>query len=462
MAPATRGRQAGAVTVVGGGAGTEPRRLHAGAAEVLQRRAAGALADAGLRPGQRLPVSLAPSPTVVVLALAAIRVGVVPVVVNPTLLAHERDLIERDADPALVVDTTSAATALLAGREADLAPSPLARPMHYTSGTTGRPKGVWSGTFDEPTGAAWVVEETSLWRMDADDVHLVCGPLHHSAPLRFAAMTLLAGGAIVVPGGFAAGTFAAALADHRVTSTFVVPAHLQRLLRQDGSGARALDTGSLRLVAHAGAPCPEPLKRRAIEVFGEDVLWEFYGATEGQVTACSSPAWLERPGTVGRARPGRAVVADADGLLWCTVPAHARFSYWRDDTATAAAWRGDAFTVGDAGRLDEDGYLFLEGRRGEILITGGVNVAPLEVERAISSCAGVDDVAVFGVDDEHWGQRVCAAVVGTATPAAVQDHVRARLSAYKCPKEVVVVDHIPRNATGKVRRATLAADLGLV
>ena len=449
------------MTVVGG-AGVDPRPLAAGPAEVLQRRVAGALADAGLVPGQRLLVGLPPSPAVVVLALAAVRVGIVPVVVNPALLPAERALVEGDADPALVVDTPSAAAALLAGREAELAPSPLARPMHYTSGTTGRPKGVWSGTFDESTGAAWVAEETALWRMDADDVHLVCGPLHHSAPLRFAAMTLLAGGTIVVPGAFRTGTFADALAGHRVTSTFVVPSHLQRLLGGGDAGAAALDTGSLRLVAHAGAPCPEPLKRRAIEVFGDDVLWEFYGATEGQVTACSSPAWLERPGTVGRVRPGRAVVADPDGLLWCSVPPHARFSYWRDPAATAAAWRGDAFTVGDAGRLDADGYLFLEGRRGEILITGGVNVAPLEVERVIGSCAGVDDVAVFGVDDERWGQRVCAAVVGTATPAAVLDHVRAHLSAYKCPKEVVVVDRIPRTTTGKVRRATLAADLGLV
>jgi long-chain acyl-CoA synthetase len=313
---------------------------------------------------------------VVVLALAALRSGIVPVVVDPGLLPSERARVEGDADPALVVDSPAAAGALLAGPEAELAPVPLARPMHYTSGTTGRPRGVWSGTWDEATGAAWVAEETALWGIDGDDVHLVCGPLHHSAPLRFALMTLLAGGTVVVPGGFDAPGFAAALARHRVTSTFVVPAHLQRLLGRDGPGAAGLVRRSLRLVAHAGAPCPEPLKRTAIDAFGVDVLWEFYGATEGQCTACSSPEWLERPGTVGRARPGRALTADADGLLWCSVPPTGRFSYWRDDAATAAAWRGDAFTVGDAGRLDEDGYLFLEGRRGEILITGGVNVAP--------------------------------------------------------------------------------------
>ena len=444
-----------------GGAARSATRLGAGRAEDLQRRVAGSLAAAGVGPGDRVLVSLPPSPAVVVVALAAVRRGVVPVMVNPALLPSERAVVEADADAALVVDTPGAAAALLTGPPADLAPVPLARPMHHTSGTTGRPKGVWSGTFDEATGAAWVAEETSLWGMAADDVHLVCGPLHHSAPLRFALMTLLAGGDVVVPGSFDAAGFARALPEHGVTSTFVVPAHLQRLLGPDGPGAGALDTTTLRLVAHAGAPCPEPLKRRAIEAFGEEVLWEFYGATEGQCTACSTPAWLERPGTVGRARPGRSLSVDPDGLLWCGVPPHARWTYWRDEAATAAAWRGDAFSVGDAGRIDADGYLFLEGRRGEVVITGGVNVAPLEVERVLASCDGVEDVAVFGVDDERWGQRVCAAVVGTATPAAVVAHARAHLTSYKCPKDVVVVGAIPRNATGKVRRATLAADLGL-
>lgn len=448
---------------IGGGAGWSPgaERLPWAAAEAAQRRVAGGLREAGLGPGDRLLVALPTSTTVVVLALGAVRSGIVPVMVNPALLPHERALVEADAAAALVVDTPAAAAAVLQGPPVELAPVPLARPMHYTSGTTGAPKGVWSGTFDEATGAAWVREETSLWGLGADDVHLVCGPLHHSAPLRFAAMTLLAGGDAVVPGSFDADGFAAALTDHRVTSTFVVPAHLQRLLGPGGPGPERLTTSSLRLVAHAGAPCPEPLKRRAIDTFGADVLWEFYGATEGQCTACSSPEWLSRPGTVGQARPGRSLAVDPDGLLWCTVAPHARFTYWRDDAATAAAWRDDAFTVGDAGRLDDEGYLFLEGRRGEIIITGGVNVAPLEVERAISACPGIDDVAVFGVDDERWGQRVCAAIVGTATSERVMAHARERLSAYKCPKQILVVDAIPRNPTGKLRRATLAADLGL-
>ncbi len=394
------------------------------------------------------------------LAMGAARSGVVPVMVNPALLPHERAVVESDIDPGLVVDGPRSAAALLAGRPTALADVPLVRPMHLTSGTTGRPKGVWSGAPDELAGAAWVDEETELWGFAADDTHLVCGQLHHSAPLRFAAMTLLAGGDVVVPGTFDPATFATSLAAG-VTTTFVVPAHLQRLLGPGSAGAAEFDTSSLRLVAHAGAPCPEPLKRLAIDAFGPSVLWEFYGSTEGQCTACDTPTWLEHPGTVGRARPGRSLATDEDGSLWCTVPPHARFTYWRDAAATAAAWRGNAFTVGDAGRLDAEGHLFLEGRRGEIIITGGVNVAPLEVERALGTCPGVHDVAVFGLDDERWGQRVCAAVVGGASPGEVLAHARTTLAAHKRPKQVLVVPAIPRNANGKVSRATLAADLGL-
>lgn len=419
----------------------------------------------GLGPGDRVLVSLAPAPEVVVLALGAARSGVVPVMVNPGLLPHERAVVEADVDAALVVDHPRLAAALLAGPPTAVADVPLVRPMHLTSGTTGRPKGVWSGGPDERAGAAWVEEETALWGFADDDVHLVCGPLHHSAPLRFAAMTLLAGGDVIVPGAFAVETFVAALAAG-VTTTFVVPAHLQRLLGRGSAGGggmdtSAMDTSSLRLVAHAGAPCPEPLKRLASDTFGTSALWEFYGATEGQCTSCDTPTWLERPGTVGRARPGRSLAVDEDGTVWCSVPPHARFTYWRDEAATAAAWRGDAFTVGDAGRLDADGHLFLEGRRGEIIITGGVNVAPIEVERALGTCPGVHDVAVFGLEDERWGERVCAAVVGEATAAQVLAHAAGTLAAHKRPKQVLVVPVIPRNANGKVRRATLAADLGL-
>jgi long-chain acyl-CoA synthetase len=189
-------------------------------------------------------------------------------------------------------------------------------------------------------------------------------------------------------------------------------------------------------------------------------VWEFYGSTEGQFTACSPADWLAHPGTVGRARPGRRLATDPDGTVWCEVPHFARFTYWRDPDKTAAAWRGDTFTVGDLGRLDGDGYLWLDGRREDLLISGGVNVYPLEVERALAACPGVEEVAVFGVPDQQWGTRVCAAVVGPVEVDELRAYARERLAPAKRPKEVVKLTALPHTDRGKVRRSTLAAELG--
>ncbi|HTC85272.1 MAG TPA: fatty acid--CoA ligase family protein, partial [Candidatus Acidoferrum sp.] len=230
-----------------------------------------------------------------------------------------------------------------------------------------------------------------------------------------------------------------------------------RLLSQPGAPG---DLDSLRLLIHAGSPCPAGLKRAAIERARDGAVWEFYGSTEGQFTACSSDEWLARPGTVGRARAGRRLTVDR-GVIWCQVPSHARFEYWRDPEKTGSAWRDDAFTVWDLGRLDEDGYLFIDGRRSDLIISGGVNVYPAEVERVLLQMPSVEEVAVFGVDDERWGQRVCAAVVGPVEPKEVERFARGHLASYKCPKEVICVTEMPVSATGKVRRSTLAADLGL-
>ncbi len=228
---------------------------------------------------------------------------------------------------------------------------------------------------------------------------------------------------------------------------FCVPAHLQRLFAHWDRARAHPDLSCFRLVAHAGAPCPEWVKRRLIEEFPAGSTWEFYGSTEGQFTACRSEEWLERPGTLGRARPGRVMTVDEDGHLWCVVPPHARFTYLGDPEKTAAAWRetpdGPAFTVGDLGRIDDDGYVFLDGRREDLIISGGVNVYPAEVEQVLGEVAGVDDIAVFGVDDEQWGQRVCAAVVGPVDDAALDAHAREHLAPAKRPKEYHRLDVAP-------------------
>lgn len=437
--------------------------LTAAQSEAQQRRVAGGLEERGLGRGDRVALLTTSSGRMLSAILGALRVGIVPVLLNHGLLEHERDVLLADADPQLVVDDEGLAL-LLEAAPVELAPMPLARPMHYTSGTTGHPKGVWSGILEEGDAAALAAEERDLWQFAPDDRHLVCSPFHHSVGIRFGGGTLLAGGTVLIMGKFDASIAAQAIVDHHPTTTFMVPAHLQRFF----SLAAVPDLRGFRLLAHAGAPCPVPLKQRAIDAFGRDRVWEFYGSTEGQFTACSADDWVSHPGTVGRARPGRALSVDDDGTIWCDVPRHGRFEYWRDPVKTAGAWRPSpdpeaygSFTVRDLGRVDEEGFLYLDGRRDDLIITGGINVYPAEIEAALVDHAGVEEVAVFGVEDDRWGQRVCAAVVGDVGPEDLVRFARGRLAAYKCPKEVFVVDELPHTTTGKLQRGRLVDVLGL-
>jgi acyl-CoA synthetase (AMP-forming)/AMP-acid ligase II len=370
----------------------------------------------------------------------------------------ERDALMADAEVSLAVLDDEGLSGLLGGEPAELAPYPLARPMHYTSGTTGRAKGVWSGVLDDAAARRLFDDEADLWGFDAADTHLVCSPMYHSVSVRFAAGTLLRGGRLVVMSHFDAGVCAVVVRRYRPTTTFLAPTALARLLHHDDA-PDMLDP--FRLVVHAGSPCPPALKWEAIARARPGALWEFYGSTEGQFTVCSPEEWIERPGTVGRARPARRLAVDDDGTVWCRCPTFARFRYWHDEDATAAAWRGDMFTVGDVGRLDADGYLFLDGRRDDLVITGGVNVYPAEVEAVLAEAPGVVETAVFGVTDPTWGERVCAAVVGGVDEAALRHHAATRLAPYKRPKQYYRVAELPRTATGKLRRRALPEVLGL-
>ncbi|HZU79556.1 MAG TPA: fatty acid--CoA ligase family protein, partial [Acidimicrobiales bacterium] len=284
----------------------------------------------------------------------------------------------------------------------------------------------------------------------------VCSPLYHSVSVRFAGGTLLRGGTVLVLRRFDADLAARTLASERPTTTFMAPTALGRVLRSDGAPPHL---SSLRLLVHAGSACPPALKEAAMARTGPGVVWEFYGSTEGQFTVCPPEQWLAHPGTVGRARPGRRLSVDDDGTVWCEAPSFARFAYWRNPVATAAAWRGDAFTVGDLGRLDEEGFLYLDGRREDLVISGGVNVYPAEVEAVLAGAPGVHEVAVFGVDDEAWGQRVCAAVVGAADEEILRSFASEHLAPYKRPKSYVFPAELPRTATGKILRRRLPSYL---
>jgi len=417
-----------------------------------------------LRPGDRVALLVPGSEAYVDLVMSLLAAGMFPVPLDPRLTATERAAVLEDLAPRLVVDTDGQLASMVAHTPDRFRRGlPRGRPVHVTSGTTGRPKGVDSGLLDEDAARALVAEERDLWGFAADDVNLVLSPLHHSAPLRFATGTLLAGGRIVVSGADPAAVTAAIEAE-RPTTMFCVPTHLQRLFAHwDRVGTP--DLSSFRLVAHAGAPCPPAVKQRLVETFPAGSTWEFYGSTEGQFTACRSEEQATRPGTVGRARPGRRLLLDDDGTIWCVVPEHARFGYVNAPDKTAAAWRGTehgpAFTVGDLGRLDDDGYLYLDGRRDDLVISGGVNVYPLEVENTLREHPGVEDVAVFGVPDEAWGQRVCAAVVGDVSADELHALARERLAPPKRPKDYHRLAALPLTTTGKVRRSELAGLLGL-
>jgi len=409
-------------------------------------------------PNERVALLLPSSPAYVDAVLRMLSAGVFPIPLDPRLTPGEQDRILAGLSPTAVVRTAEE----LASVVAPLPPPglPLGRPIHCTSGTTGVPKGVYSGLLSPSHAEALVAEERDLWGFCADDVNLVLSPLYHSAPLRFAMGTILAGGRIVVAGPFDPAAVTAAIAAERPTTMFCVPTHLQRLFAHWDEHGRP-DLSSFRLVAHAGAPCPTDLKHRLLEAFPPGSTWEFYGSTEGQFTACRSEEWLERPGTVGRARPGRTLSTDPDGTIWCTVPPFARFSYFGAPEKTDAAWRetpqGPAFSVGDLGRLDDDGYLYLDGRREDLIISGGVNVYPTEVEQILGTCPGVTDIAVYGVEDLAWGQRVCATVVGRVSEAELTAYAREHLAPPKRPKDYAFAVELPRTLTGKVRRDELRA-----
>jgi long-chain acyl-CoA synthetase len=461
--------------------------LRADDAEDRQRRAAGALRAAGCVEGDRVAFALGSSADLICAALGAARSGLIPVMLNATLTPVERDELAADARPTVRVFTTADLGRLVReGRPAELAPYPLTRPMHYTSGTTGRPKGVTTGLWDDATARQVFEDEAALWQFDPRDLHMVCSPMYHTVSIRFASCTLLAGGSLAVLSRFDASTALDTLRRHRPTTTFLVPTHLVRLLQNPDLGPdERLD--SLRLLAHAGAPCPESVKRATMERVRPGGVWEFYGSTEAQFTACPPADWLERPGTVGRARPGRRLeivpvdpAADdhdgatdpADpagpgiGTIWCSMPPFARFEYWDDPAATAAAWRGSSCTVGDLGHLSADGFLYLTGRRHDLIISGGVNVYPAEVENALAAVDGIAEVAVFGLPDEQWGQRVCAAYVADGrSAAAAEEALRAaasvRLAPYKRPKSYFRAADLPHTATGKLVRRAVPGHLGL-
>jgi long-chain acyl-CoA synthetase len=443
-----------------------------------QRGVAGLLTAAGAVPGDRIAVLSGNRPEYLEVTMGCLRAGLLPVPINPLLKREEVDYIARDSGARFMFSDRPQRSLDVeevfvfgAGYESSLESAPRlpladhvrGRPMHYTSGTTGVPKGVFVA-FEDPARAAGRSRDfRSTWGMTAEDVHLVCSPLGHSAPHRFALRTLESGGTVILTSHFDALSVARTIARERVTSTFMVPTHLERILGL-GPQLASLDLSSMRLLAHAGAPIRETTKLDAMRAFPASSMWEFYGSTEGPATRISPEEWLQKRGSVGRPYPGAEILISNEqrervppgevGEVWVHDPRAERFAYWNDPAKTAAAWREDAFTAGDLGWVDGDGYLYLTGRRHDTIITGGVNVYPQEVELVLQEHPRVAEAVVYGVPSEEWGQEVRARVVVAAPvdPGDLREWLRARIASYKCPREIQLATSLERTATGKLKR----------
>jgi long-chain acyl-CoA synthetase len=359
--------------------------------------------------------------------------------------------------------------ALLRDRDGTDIPDPqLAQAMLYTSGTTGKPKGVYRSSAP-PTSPSLVA---SANYQPGTSIHLVTGPLYHAAPLSLAmGVPQLFGACVALMDGWDSERALELIERHRVTHMHLVPTMMHRLLSLPEAVRKRYDLSSLKYIVHGAAPCPPNVKRAMIEWLGP-IVWEYYGATEGTGTLVDSTTWLARPGTVGRPdTPGHISIRDEagrelpplqEGLIYMKAPESGRFNYYKDDSKTNDAYRGDCYTLGDVGYLDADGYLYLTDRSAHLIISGGVNIYPAEVEGVLFSHPAVADVGVIGVPDAEWGEAVKAVAIlqpgYTPSPqlaGELIDYCRQHIAHFKCPRSVDFVSELPRHDNGKLYKHKL-------
>lgn len=441
-----------------------------------------ALAPVVTEPGQRVAVALGNGVDVLAAWHGVTRLGALVVPINTRLTAAEVSYLVTDSQArALVHDGSAAALGALEQTKvpgfdvADSRPEHDAPPrsdyvashviaMGYTSGTTGKPKGIVRGA--PPPATEYPPSPfASFWGFGPDDVHLMCGPMYHTAPSAYALMHLGQGARVVVMAKWDAAEALRLIETEKVTTSQMVPAQFIRILEADWQKS---DLSSVRKILHAAAPCPVPVKRRIMDVFPPDTVWEYYGATEGMATIAPPSEWLAHPGTVGRAFPGLDVrIMDDDGEALPSGEVGSiyiktlgkPFEYHNAPDKTRSAFRDGYFTVGDLGWLDGEGYLFLADRRTDLILSGGVNIYPAEVESALLEDEDVVDVAVIGLPDERMGQKVHAVVeLRPGAPrdtAALLERLATRLADFKLPRTVELVDELPREPNGKVLKTRL-------
>ncbi len=464
-----------------------------------RNRLANALRELGVAKGERVIVYAQNSLEAVVIPAAARAAGAIPVPMNHRLVAGEVAYILDHSDAVAVFvsgeflpvaeqvrpGATKVRRWILVGSErrpwaqhvdeliaaGDPAPIPadpaqgLGGSMIYTGGTTGRPKGALRTSADP----AVTLRVMQAFDLVGPHVHLAAGPLYHSAPGGFAQFTHVFGGTVVVMRKFDPEEALRAIERHRCTSTFMAPTLVQRIVDLPEAVRARHDVSSMRVIVVAAAPCPMRVKEAALRDFGP-VLYEFYGSTELGVNTVLRPEdVLRKPGSCGRAAPGVEIaILDEEGRPAPTgTPGELyvrRFGgmfdgYYKDAPATRQAQRGEWASVGDVAYLDDEGFVYICDRRRDMVISGGVNIYPAEVEDALHRHPDIEDVAVFGVPDDDWGERVHAAVKPRAGAALTAQDVivfaRQHMADYKVPREVSLHADFPRDATGKLLKRVL-------
>jgi acyl-CoA synthetase (AMP-forming)/AMP-acid ligase II len=348
-------------------------------------------------------------------------------------------------------------------------------PMLYSSGTTGRPKGIKYQIEKEPAGSmpAAMGLLTAVFGVSVDSVYLSPAPLYHSAPLFYCMSTMRLGGTVICMEQFDPEDALRLIEQHRVTHSQWVPTMFVRMMKLPDDVRTKYDLASHRCAIHAAAPCPVEVKRRMIEWWGP-ILEEYYSATEGMgATYINSEQWLAHAGSVGKTLLAPIHIVDEDGNELPTgevgtvyfEPAAGRpaFEYYKDEAKTAETFDAHGWaSVGDMGYLDDEGYLYLTDRRTFMIVSGGVNIYPQEAENVLITHPKVFDVAVFGIPDQEMGEKVHAVVqpvdwddAGAALERELLEHCRAQLAHYKCPKAVDFDPELPRQPTGKLYKRLL-------
>ena len=352
-------------------------------------------------------------------------------------------------------------------------PAPVGSTIIYTSGTTGRPKGVRRPPATPEQSALSMGILFRCYGFDLDTPEnittVVVGPLYHSAPNAHGSVAARIGANLIIMPRFDAEELLRLIQDRGVTNLNMAPIMFTRLLKLPEDIKRRYDLSSLRFVAHAAAPCPPPVKRGMIEWWGP-IINEYYGSTEmGNVTYCTAEEWLAHPGTVGRPFPEAEVrVIDEQlndlptrgiGEVVCRIRGLVDFTYHGDEAKRRAAEKRGLIAPGDVGYFDEDGFLYLCDRAKDMIISGGVNIYPAEIEAELHKMPEVADCAVFGIPDEEYGEAVCAVVQpepgSSPTERGVQAFLRERMAGFKVPRKVEFHAELPREDSGKIFKRKL-------